>query len=115
MKILDKIKKDKEPLFFKWGFFNEVEANLIKISNSTTIATEVDPIDYVTYAGDFYGWLRYKFPSIETEHYWVILRVNNMLSPQDFDERYKTIYTLGGSSELSKLVANFKEAGYTAI
>ena len=113
MKILNRIKKDSEPVYFSWSFFNEVEANLVKLTASATVHTEVSPVDYATYKGDFYGWLKYKFPSMAIELYWVTLRINQMLSPHDFNETKPIIYTIGDTGELARLVSKHKEVGVT--
>ncbi len=115
MKILNSVKLDKEPVFFTWPFFNEIEANLVKLSASAKIETIVDPIDFSTYRGDFYGWLKYKFPAMSQEHYWVTLRINKMLSPHDFNESNAIIYTIGDTAELSRLLSKHKEVGYASI
>jgi hypothetical protein len=115
MKILDNIKKDKEPVFFSWSFFNEVEANIVKLSASAKITTEVPAVEYATYRGDFYGWLMYKFPSMSPEHYWITLRINGMLSPHEFNEDKNIIYSIADTAELARLLAKHKEIGVTNI
>jgi hypothetical protein len=115
MKILNKLKIDREPIYYTWPFFNEVEANLIKLISVANIETLVDDVDLATYRGDFYGWLKYKFPAMDQYLYWVTLRVNRMLSPHDFNEKIEVVRTFSDTSELGRLVAKTKEVGYTSI
>jgi hypothetical protein len=73
-----------DDVLFSDGFRIVVESFLptLRASNATkTIA--VDPNDAYVYEGDFYGYLNSQ--SVQTGYHWLVMRLNNILSPFDFN------------------------------
>lgn len=89
--------------YYSREFMNDVQKNLPALIASATNTIAVDPIDAITFKGNFYSFLRKKLPSIPHIHYWPMLLINGMNDPFEFDESFTSIRTLGDGAKLAQL------------
>lgn len=68
-------------------WYDTVESNLNSlVTISNTNAQAVPPILHEHFKHNFYGYLRENVTE-ERKYWYVIMRANNMFSPQEFDEK----------------------------
>jgi hypothetical protein len=68
-------------------WYDTVEASLSSLmSVSNTNALAVAPISHEHFKHDFHGYLRENVTE-ERRYWYVIMRCNNMMSPDEFDEK----------------------------
>jgi hypothetical protein len=75
-----------EPAFYSEAYRNTIESclSLLKVHHKTR-EVKLDPHKSRIYRYDFYTYLRHTV-GINPEYHWIIMRLNDMLSPRDFDE-----------------------------
>lgn len=66
----------------------------------------VQPIDHSHYARAFYDYIRDTHSIDNPVHQFICLRVNNMFSPYDFDEKW-TVLCLPTKDEMNKIINSF--------
>nr|DAF31229.1 MAG TPA: baseplate wedge protein [Caudoviricetes sp.]DAP57160.1 MAG TPA: baseplate wedge protein [Caudoviricetes sp.]DAS00418.1 MAG TPA: baseplate wedge protein [Caudoviricetes sp.]DAV72425.1 MAG TPA: baseplate wedge protein [Caudoviricetes sp.]DAV96728.1 MAG TPA: baseplate wedge protein [Caudoviricetes sp.] len=64
------------------GFRVVLEDHLSSLKTDIEDVILIDPVDAVRFEYDLNGLLRYK--GIPIEQHWIIMRVNNMMSPEDY-------------------------------
>lgn len=95
-----------EDIFYDPGFRALLEASLDLIRNdSSTSQARIDEHKARIYRRDFYTYL--KNVGIQYEYHWIIMRLNNMRSPYDFDETVSVIY-VPSESMINKLKITYR-------
>jgi len=80
-----------EPAFYSESYRNTVEACLqILKTHHQTKTVKLDDQKCRIYRHDFYTFLRHTV-DIEPVYHWVIMRLNGMLSPRDFDDSVREL------------------------
>lgn len=100
-----------ETNFLSAGFRNNIENHLDFLRNSGKTRLEtVELIKLVKFKGDFYGYLNSL--QINQDIHWIIMRVNEMHNPNEFDELTPQIL-LPDISELKFLLGRYLNTATT--
>ena len=101
----------KETNYLSAGFRNNIENHLdyLRESGKSTLVT-IEPFKLVKYKGDFYGLLN----SLQKNQdvHWIIMRLNGMYNPIEFDERMTEIL-IPDDSELRLLLGRYLNTNTT--
>jgi len=91
MKIAEKLPSTSNSLFYDQDFRAVLESHLNWLrSHETTRSMVVAANDAYRFGGDFYRYL-YSLGSINRAYFWVIMRLNDMVSPNQFDTSIESI------------------------
>lgn len=89
--LIDQLQKSTGPsIYYDPSFRNTLEDHLtyLRQSKETNILT-ISPFHAIKYKGDLFGLLiQYGVPN---EYHWLVMRINNMVSPTDIDEKISTL------------------------
>lgn len=101
MKIQDYIKVSSKTHFYNDGFRHFLEDHLnVLINHSETVELPLDDNTTYRWEGNLYGYLVQK--NIPSHLHWIIMRMSNMLSPNEFGEE-KSKILVPNPSVLDKL------------
>lgn len=73
--------------------WNNLRRILLEQHKDSISILEVAPADCERFSSDFFGLLKYRF-RIDEEFWYPHLIINDMISPQDFNEEHVTIKTI---------------------
>ena len=104
-------KSVKETNYLSAGFRNNIENHLeyLRTSGKSSLLT-IEPYKLVKYTGDFYGLLNTL--QINQDIHWIVMRVNDMVNPIEFDEQMTEIL-VPDDSELRLLLGRFLNTSTT--
>lgn len=106
MKLDDLMPADGSQDYYNQGLRNSLEAHLSYLRNSKSTTTQmVDQHQVIVYHGDLFGYLT--MAGVKACYHWVIMRLNGLHSPRDFDERI-TALQIPDERELERLRVSWK-------
>lgn len=92
--------------YYDQGLRNSLEAHLSYLRNSkSTVTQPVDQHQVIVYHGDLFGYLTKA--NVKACYHWVVMRLNSMHSPRDFDETFRTLL-VPDERELERLRMSWK-------
>lgn len=110
MKILKQLTDRGHAAYYDEEFRALIEAHLPYIRNdSRTHEIVVDLAKTAVYRGDFYGFLTQV--GISPEFHWVIMRLNRMNTPMQFDSSITTLL-IPDESQIRMIEMQYRTTGY---
>lgn len=85
MKIYETLISGGPDIYYNPGFRSMIEDHLTIIRNQPdTQVVDIEPLVAYKYAGDFFGLMMSQ--NIAPQYHWIIMRVNDLISPQDYKD-----------------------------
>lgn len=95
-----------EPEFYEPGFRTVIEDHLDYLRNlEGTRILRVEPAEAWRWRFNFYGLLKYK--KLDERYRWIILRVNGLINPLDFDGT-QTHFKIPDGAVMDRLLQTYR-------